>query len=190
MHGGGVSVCSSNTDNSSLSFYSLHGQPGQAFLDSGPPGLGVRNVHPKGSALRQDGASRGSQGSLQSGVQFLLGNVISSAKLLQHPYTRAGEFTFFFFVKSNFLKFSESFCLHLYPQADFYRGPSSCVVKDTGLFCFAKTPVWPVFHEYAHARTHTDLHSPVFLLVTGSTDDVSGSLLKASWLADRGTLLL
>lgn len=53
------------------------------------------------------------------------------------------------------------------------------MVKDAGLFYFAKTSV------LSFMNTHKPLHCPFFIVVTSSIDDVSGSLLKALWLADR-----
>lgn len=43
--------------------------------------------------------------------------------------------------------------------------------------------------SFMNTHTHTNLHNPVSLLVTCSTDDVSGNLLKGLCLADRSTLL-
>lgn len=186
LYWGGVSVISSNTDTLVLCFTLYMGSLGKFFLDPGPPGLWERNVHPRESALRQDGPLRGASRELGGCHSVFTGEHYFLCKT-PPPSIRQGWGIHNYFVKSNFLKLSESFCLHLYPQADFYRGLSTVVVKDTGLFYFAKASAWWVFHAYTH--THTHPHSPVSLLITGSRDEVSGSLQKAFWQADRGAPL-
>lgn len=137
-----VVLCFSNT---SLLFYSLHGQP-SLFRPSLSWPLGMSII--EWSTLRQDLASRvlAKCWSVFAGEHYFL------CKNSPPSISQGKGIDNYFFVKSNFKKWWESFCLHPYPQADFYWRLLTIVVKETGLFYFAKVSIWSVFHEYTHTH--------------------------------------